>query len=246
MRKIAFCFLTYDNLSQPELWNKIINNNREKMNIYIHNKNYFVDDHLGLHYYCINNINETRYANISIVRATLELFKTAFLNSENEFFILLSDSCVPLHNFNHIYDEVFKINSNIISDEFNNTMERFDYLNDTNFFDRNNFLKQSQWMVLNRSTVEFLINNDYTYLFRDDFYAPDEHYFINLLHKFNIHYHKLNINYSNWCDSNGGRPKTYYHLTNEEINDIKENSNHFFMRKINKDCILPSYYNNIQ
>ena len=36
--KIALCFLTYDNLSQPKLWYNFINS---KYNIYIHNKDKF-------------------------------------------------------------------------------------------------------------------------------------------------------------------------------------------------------------
>ena len=36
--KIALCFLTYGNLSQPKLWEKFINS---KYNIYIHNKDDF-------------------------------------------------------------------------------------------------------------------------------------------------------------------------------------------------------------
>ena len=34
--KIALCFLTYGNLSQPKLWSKIFNNNRYKLNVYLH------------------------------------------------------------------------------------------------------------------------------------------------------------------------------------------------------------------
>ena len=49
--KIALCFLTYDNLSQPKLWSKIFYNinNKDKLNVYIHNKIPFVDKKYNLH-----------------------------------------------------------------------------------------------------------------------------------------------------------------------------------------------------
>ena len=36
--KIALCFLTYGNLSHPELWTKFLDS---RYNVYIHNKNDF-------------------------------------------------------------------------------------------------------------------------------------------------------------------------------------------------------------
>jgi hypothetical protein len=87
--KIALCFLTYDNLSQPKLWENFINS---KYNIYIHNKYKFT----GIfEQYCINNKVETKWGHISLVKATLNLFKEAFQTAENKFFILLSNTCIP-------------------------------------------------------------------------------------------------------------------------------------------------------
>ena len=239
MGKRALCFLTYSNLSQPKLWHKIFNDNKEKLNVYIHNKNEFNDNEFGMHNYCIRNTKSTHYAHISLIKATLQLFKEAFENDENEFFILLSESCIPLYNFQYIYDKIFAINSNIFSSENNNSVERFEYLTDPSFFDRSNFSKQSACLILKRNTLKFFLDNDYTYLFSDTFYAPDEHYFINLCNKFGILYDKRHLNYANWS-SGGARPNTYYHLTNEMISDIiTENPSCFFMRKIHKDCVLP-------
>jgi hypothetical protein len=85
--------------------------------------------------------------------------------------------------------------------------------------------------------------NTYTYLFNDEFFAPDEHYFNNLCKKFKIKFLKRKITYNDWKNSKG-RPKTYYDLINEKVYNIqKKNPNAFFMRKIDKTCILPSYFN---
>ena len=96
---IALCFLTYDNLSQTELWNRELQKTA-LYNIYIHNKKYFCDHVTHFHDYCIDDIVPTKWGHISLIHATLNLFKEAFLTKENEYFILLSDKCIPLYNAN--------------------------------------------------------------------------------------------------------------------------------------------------
>jgi hypothetical protein len=241
MTKIAFCFLTYENLSQSTLWNNFFDNKQDKYNIYIHNKLPFVDENYHFEKYCIDNCIETKYAHTSVVKATFELFKKALLDPENEYFILLSETCIPLYNFDHVYNRINAINNNIIPTGNNNNMERFNDLTDDNFFDKNNFKKQSPCMILNRSTTEFFVNNDYTHLFSDNFYAPDEHYFVNLCNKFKIQYVNSEINYAHWECNHEGRPKTYYELSIEEVMSIRTKG-FMFMRKISKECDVPWYF----
>ena len=231
MKKIALCFLTYENLSKPFLWKSIIETNQDKVSAYIHNKHDFIDKKYGLDKYCIQNKIDTKWGDISLVRATILLFKEAFLNEDNEYFMLLSDKCIPLHNFEHIYKTIFDINSNII-----NTFpgER----------------KQQQWMLLNRSTVNFFIENDFTYMFEKKF-APDELYFIEICNKCNILYINDVITYVNWNERSENiyeehtMPKTYYNLTNDVIDSIITNSKALFIRKIHKNCALYLHFNSI-
>ena len=238
MSKIAFCFLTYENVSQPELWNNFFSNKENKHSVYIHNKSFFIDEKYHFENFCIDNIVETKYAHISVVNATIELFKKALLDPENQFFVLLSETCIPLCNFDHLYNRVKELNSNILHVYDNNNTERFDYLLNPIFFDKNNFKKQNPCMILNRLTAKFFINNSFTYLFNENFYAPDEHYFVNLLNKYNIPYVNMPINYAYWEWNHQGRPKTYNELTIDEI--IKIRSDGFlFMRKVSKDCNVP-------
>ena len=101
--KVALCFLTYKNLSQPKLWSNIINNNLDKLNVYIHNKYDFIDNEYNLHKYCISNRIETKYGHKSLVQATLNLFKEAYIDTENDFFILLSAKAVYLKQFKCLF-----------------------------------------------------------------------------------------------------------------------------------------------
>ena len=246
-KKIALCFLTYDNLSQPVLWKNFLNSN---FNVYIHNKYYF---NSYFSKFIIKNKIQTEWGHISLVKASLILFKEAFENEDNEFFVLLSDKCIPLYSAEKIYEIITEINNNIIShhSQLFSNIPRYDKLLNKNFFKKNDFLKQSQWMVLKRDTVKFLINNDYTNHFGNDFYAPDEHYFINILKKFNIDYVNKRFIYINWNDRSDDlkykpTPKTYSRLTNEIIENILNSEhNYLFMRKVSPECILPSYFDKI-
>lgn len=239
IKKIALCFLTYDNLSQPKLWKNFIN---PKYNIYIHNKYDFTGE---FQKYCIDNKVETKWGNISLIKASLNLFKEAFKNKENKYFILLSDKCIPLYSPDNMYNKIKKLNNNlIITSDLNRN--RYNLLADKTFFNENTFMKQSQWMLLKRKTVKFFINNNYTHIFGDNFDVPDEHYFINIILKFNIPYINKKITYINWKDESDLTkyrkfPKTYSKLTNEDIKNILK-TNSLFMRKIGPECTLPSYF----
>ena len=193
-KKIALCFLTYNNLSQPKLWENFINSN---YNIYIHNK----DDFTGVFKkYCIKNKVKTRWGDISLVKATIALFKEAFKNKDNKYFILLSESCIPLYSSNEIYNKIKALDNNLISVVPDNQGDyRYNSLRDKTFFNKDDFLKQSQWFLLKRGTIKkYFIENDYTNIFGNNFKVPDEHYFVNILNKFNISFINRTITYVNW------------------------------------------------
>lgn len=247
--KLAFCFLTYTNLSQPKLWNIFFRNSSE-YNIYIHNKFNLSDTTFNK--YRIRKPIPTKYGHISLVKATLLLFKTAFdADKNNEYFILLSDKCIPLYDFNTIYKKIIKQNSSIISC-FTGNIDRYDNLKNMSFFDRDKFMKQDQWMILKRNDVDFFINNDYTNIFGNNIFAADEHYFVNICNKFNINYIKDFITYVNKYEKSDNdiyrpEPKTYSKLKNSVIDKIKRiYPNILFMRKIARECAIPTkHINNI-
>ena len=223
-KKIALCFLTYHNLSQPKLWSKFISS--QKYNLYIHNKNEFICNEFGFHNHCIENTIPTKWGDISLIKATIRLFKQAFLESDNEYFILLSDKCIPLYPAQQIYDKVIQIDDNVIA-SYCLHRDRFDRLEDKSFFTKKSFMKQNQWMVLKRETVNFFIENDFTHVFGNNFSAPDEHYFVNTCIKFNISFVNRRITFTNWKEKSDSRkfkklPKTYCHLTNLMVDDIKK------------------------
>ena len=188
-KKIALCFLTYDDISKANLWKNMINEANKldkKYNIYIHNKNKLKFEYFKK--YSIQNKINTKWADISLVKATILLFEEAYKDENNMFFILLSDKCIPLYSLNQIYDKIIKINNNIISKSSNNILQRYNKVNDKNFIIKNEFSKQSKWMILNRETVSFFINNNFINYFGNNFKYLDEHYFITIILKLIYHY----------------------------------------------------------
>ena len=244
--KIAFCFLTIGNIHQIDLWKKFLKGNENKYNIYIHPKE---PEKVNNEWkkYIIKDRIDTKWGDISLVKATLKLFQEAYMNDNNKMFILVSDSCIPIYNFEYIYDNLInhqitrysirnKNQENMLKPRYN------EILNNTNneFLEYNKFKKQSQWCIINRDDIKIMIdkNNDYTDLYKNVF-AHDEHYFINISEKFNLKYDdNKSISFDNWnadeLDSNSKYnklPKTYLNVT---INDIEKarNEEALFFRKV--------------
>lgn len=265
-KKIALCFLTYGNVSQPKLWSRILENkdNSGIFNAYIHNKNVFKDDTYNMHKYCLPRnkiLTNTEWGHISLVSATLVLFEAALEDDpENEFFILVSDKCVPIRPLKRIHEILMSdyekqpqkqivINRISKSELHRYRHKRMFY---PKFFDNNQFFKQSQWMLLDRKTTQYFTTHDFTALFGYQFPCSDEHYFVNICTKMNIEFQKKLITHVSWgtpSDNKSDRefPKTYEKLTNEHVQEIlqKNNGEYLFMRKIRENCVLPDFFETI-
>ncbi len=246
-KKIAFCFLTIDNLNQTMIWNEFFKGNEERYSIYLHPKH---PDRVDEPYkkYVIQNLIETRWGNTSLVQATLNLFKTAYEDENNKICVLVSDSCIPLFNFDYIYNKLINEHncSNILSLKYSPKIEmekRYNALKNNNpdFLTFQQFKKCSQWCAINRETVKFLIENNYLHYYKGMF-ASDEHYFINLFDKFNISYKTFNITFDNWQELTNWRdpqktkkykrlPKTYEEVNTNEIIEAR-NTQALFFRKV--------------
>ena len=107
MNKIAFLFLIYDMINHEIIWYRYFQGiHKNRYNIYIH---YKTDTTLEFfNEYKIDNrkIINTKYADISIVKAQNILIKEALKDPKNTHFIFLSGSCIPLKSFNYLYDHL--------------------------------------------------------------------------------------------------------------------------------------------
>jgi DNA-binding ferritin-like protein (Dps family) len=232
--KIAFCFLTYDNIIRNDIWNNFFEDiSFEKYVVFIHPKN-IKDNDYKFNYNIVKNRIFTRAKDdITIVKATLKILEEAYFSDEKiTHFIFLSQSCIPLYNFNTLYDIIIKFPYSVISSLTNNKTERYNSLSIyiKKYLHNSQFTKQQPNMILTNSDIQLLINNDYTEHFRT-MQCPDEHYFINiLLNVFKKHIIKKQINFCNF-DFNRTQALEFSNVNKNFISQLRE-MGFLFMRKV--------------
>ena len=245
---IAFCFLVYDHIIRYDVWNKFFENiNSEKYIVYIHPKNIFNNNAIyTFNYKIVNNrINTKSKVHISIVNATLQLLKEAFLYSECEnitHFIFLSQSCIPLYNFNKIYEITSRFNNSVISSINNNRKERYYQLHNNikKYIKYSDFVKQQPNMILVKNDVFDLLNNDFTIYF-NNMQCPDEHYFINIL--LNLFKKKIIKQQINFCNYDLNKTQAIeFNLIDKKLIDMVRSYGFLFIRKVNKNSIIDNNY----
>lgn len=234
--KLAFCFLTYNSIKHPKLWDRFLDKSRS--NVYVHNKENFKCPYFDK--YIIHQKCKTAWGHISLVEATLLLFKEALLNTDNEYFILVSDKCIPVQTFEYVYYSILDMNTNILFEVNNERTQRLCHarknsMRDKTFFSDIELRKQSQWMILKRQTVEFLMHANFLHKFGLNSQCPDEHYFINICTKYKIPYLSKLSTFVKWPRGGGNHPYTFTTLNENVIQKVRS-TGAYFMRKIDANC----------
>lgn len=250
-KKIAFCFLTYKDIIGLEVWNQFFKNiDTNKYTVYIHPKNSSLINLMGYQFpiNVVKNIINTRSkTDISIVRATLQLLKECYLeNIENKnqltHYIFLSQSCIPLYNFETLYKIITKSDKSIISYIQNNRKDRYHYIHNKlyKFINYREFVKQQPNMILVKEDIEILINQDLTSYF-SRMECPDEHYFINvLLYVFRKKIIKQQTHFCN-PDLNKTQALEYQNINRNFISSVRAKL-FLFMRKVSNNGYIDIEY----
>jgi len=234
-KKLAFLFLIYDEINHEKLWKYFFNSvDKNKYNIYIHYKNYKKSDYFDK--YKLSKIIETKWYDISLVKAHNLLLEEALKDSNNTHFILISNSCIPLKNFDYIYNKLdthFSYYNMCSQSHYQRCNKALKYIN------KNDIKKAHQWSILNKKHALLLTQDKNKYINWFD-NGPDEHSHITYLF-----YNKLDneiiktfdakyeaTTFTNWFGNS---------LTNYSTIDFKEiiklyNSPCFFGRKFLKNC----------
>lgn len=227
--------MTYNKIIRYDIWNEFFKDiDINKYIIYIHPKNISNNDYYTFPYSIVKDrINTTSKDNISIVKATLKLFKEAYNNNITHY-IFLTQSCIPLYSFKYLYNFLFNIKNSIISCIYKNKIERYHFLSHylKKYIYYNQFVKQQPNMILIKEDIEILLKYDLTDHF-SKMQCPDEHYFINLL----INVYKRNIikKQTHFCNYNLNRTQAleYININKQFIKKIRS-LGFLFMRKVNE------------
>lgn len=206
--KIAFLFLTRNNLKQPQLWYDFLSEGNGRCNMYAHTKE---RDKLNQQFLIDHQIPEhihTEWGESNLVTAANILIKNALKDPTNKRFILVSESCIPLYFFDVIHHLLFKENStkekSFLYTKITPTNLKVSshakqkdaaYLQVSRNGDPSkelgitweNMMRNSQWMILNRFHAEIIDKHNYEHLWKN-FNVADEWYHYNVLR-----YHDPNI-----------------------------------------------------
>ena len=245
-KKIAFIFLTLESLHQGQIWWKFLKDGGNRCNVYAHSKYPQLIKQHFLRTAQISDNVRTRWAHISLVRATNNLIRAALRDPTNAYIVLVSEKCIPLYKFDTVYDYICGHDKSHL---FHYAWGGKPWQNEQRYhalleqerskavpkemalkIKLHQFLKQSQWMLLRRDHARFVTNFNYTPLF-NKMAAPDEHYYINVLRSQVPLFDTQNINYPltfvNWKDSNqGNHPIEYGQVSLPDIR--KEFSPEYF------------------
>lgn len=257
--KIAFCFLTRGDLFQPKIWKGFFNGAAlEKYTAYCHPKE---PEHVAgpiLRDRIIDERVPTQHGDVSLVKATLNLFSKAHDDDEdNQYFVLLSESTIPIVSFEHFYKSIERhgghsIISYSVPPPNTEHHQRLFAVKQPALFS-SAFFHHDQWVILHRRHVSMLLDHPSLALFSNVF-APDEHYFMNAL----VHLKGASLDqfvnqrstFVNWRDkaiktytnpTTGqvvGRtfhPKTYHQLSAADLAEA-HNGHCWFFRKVDAEC----------
>ncbi|CAI5461663.1 unnamed protein product [Closterium sp. Yama58-4] len=195
--RIAFMFLTRGPLPLAPLWEKFFHGHEGRYAVYVHasQPNFtfpsnfspvFVDRQIPG--------GKVEWGRMSVVAAERRLLAYAVTDKRNEYFVLVSESCIPLWSFDYIHDYISSTHISFVeahTDPFDEAFGR--YLPDIHMpaIRRKDFLKGSQWFVMQRRHAELVVQDTEHYLVHSKscqwraqhskYCCSDEHYLQILL-----------------------------------------------------------------
>lgn len=249
MFKLAFLFLTIGNVYHEGYWRDFFNGHEKLYSIYVHAKerksvtSAFFKPHL------IPEHVPTSWAHT--MKAQIALLKEALKDPQNDKFIFLSESTIPLQNFAKVYKtlratpkSIFKTqpNPHLYLDSF-----RTRELNQSRIVSGIPFRyqqKHSQWIVLNRKHAAILVSSAH-YLKKRHIFCDNEHFPGTVL-AYNGHVREIapeDTTYVNWYlkGPNGRTPFTFSNLKKAQEKALALmalRKGFLFARKFNPNCHL--------
>ncbi|KAL0658625.1 hypothetical protein Bca4012_079210 [Brassica carinata] len=200
--KIAFMFLTLGPLPFAPLWERLLKGHEKHSSVYIHSQVSSLGEFPASSVFYSRQIPSQKalddwinfilaqvaeWGRMSICDAERRLLANALLDTSNEWFILLSESCIPLYNFTTIYGYISKSKHSF--------MGSFD---DPSPYGRGRYnghmspevsieqwRKGSQWFEVNRELAVSIVKDTLYYPKFKEFCTPacyvDEYYFPTML-----------------------------------------------------------------
>ncbi|ONK74584.1 uncharacterized protein A4U43_C03F7990 [Asparagus officinalis] len=187
--KVAFMFLTRGPLPLSPLWERFFEGHEEYYSIYIHSlPNYKDEFKSGSVFYQRQVPSQVaEWGKMSMCDAERRLLANALLDLSNERFVLVSESCIPLHNFSIIYQYLIKSRTSFVGSFDDPTPHGRGRYNSRMYPEVTlaQWRKGAQWFEVNRELAVKLVSDTKYYPKFKDYCRPacyvDEHYFPTML-----------------------------------------------------------------
>ena len=244
MKKIAFCFFTYDNLHNSEIWEKFFaaaDPLKYKVVVSaLHPENVTQDFLKG---YLVDQQCHPKYAHISQDRAMFDLLKTVFTDPDIHMALNLTGSCIPIVPFDTVYQTLISTDHgflnwiNAIDDPDPEYLRRQRELKDITFVSQKQWVRHFCYGIgFSKELLNFLVENDHTDLF-ENVRGTVEHYVGNVL----VHHQKEDLVIRRSLLYNyaiGGSYGGLSVITEKQIEWLRANG-YFFFRKLQPNAHVP-------
>jgi hypothetical protein len=244
MFKIAFLFLTFAHIFHEEYWRDFFAGHEGNYTIYVHAKNGSMRESF-FKKYMISSCVPTKWE--YTMAAQVALLREALKDPENQKFVFLSESTVPLQGFDTVYSTLMKHPHSQFYTTANPHIQP-----GSPFFNSNRMVvgvpfdkqqKHSQWIVLNRPHAQLIVENSH-YLNNPTF-CDNEHVAGTLISLYNRLSEVVlkDTTYVNWDNRgrNGRTPFTFSDLHNATEKSFFNHAVHndfLFARKFEERCDL--------
>ncbi|KAL8096760.1 glycosyltransferase BC10-like [Apium graveolens] len=219
--KIAFMFLVPGSLPFEKLWDKFFQGHEDRFSVYVHASKekpvhisrFFVDREI--------RSEKVVWGGISMIDAERRLLANALIDPDNQHFILLSDSCVPLHDFDYIYNYLMYTNVSYI-DKFRDPGPHGSGRYSDRMLpevEKKDFHKGAQWFTMKRQHALIITADSLYYTLFRDFCKPgmegnkncypDEHYLPTFFHMLDpVGIANWSVTHVDWSEGKW-HPKSY-------------------------------------
>ena len=272
MKKIAFLFLTLNDVNFPKIWDKYFKGHEHQYTIYIHPK--YPDQVTWHKENIISNLKETAWG--FITRAYIELLKKALEDKDNFKFIVFSETCIPIQSFKSLYNILTKDKDSWIKTMKITNYKFTEVLKKT----PGNFIHHYARFCLSRHHVKKILIDRSKLDFFHNMHVGDE-YFLSVLYPLR-HFKDREITFDDWEHTDKikkiikdkikklyeEQEKNNNHDNNEEIEKLREEFKHiaghpkvitdveedldkikkctaFFYRKFSKNSNIEKYWQEI-
>lgn len=210
--RVVFMFLVMDKLKNEAWWEKWF----EQADAAGHTNHYSIVYHRGAACGKTSDSNvddllarkgvsawpptKTGWARSGLVRATLLLLRFALEEAENQWFVLLSDTCMPVYCFHDLYN-ILQGETRSRFRDFGMTidlaLQRNIWQKDVCTNDRCSH-KADQWAMWVRADAEWFVKENHLVRVKPLATFIDEPYFINMMDEHNRAYKDVGTTYTRW------------------------------------------------